>query len=148
MDDDEPVRDVQLLDEEDDSTNTNGIGNDMPLYSSSVKIQSNTSNFSMSINSNGNKGNFTASTGSDANRQAPSTPLVTGMSGTLGRPSSLSRFKISPNDPSANYQKKMELKSIARPRSRSSSRFASPSSQIGIEQYVELYSSQTTSRAR
>lgn len=57
------------------------------------------------------------------------------------RPSAFSNFKISPNDPSANDAKRLELKSLERPRSRSKSRFNSPSSSQldGIEDYVQQY---------
>ncbi len=59
---------------------------------------------------------------------------------TLGRPSSFGRFKISPNNPNLNDAKLQELKSIARPRSRSSSRFNSPMNQrSGIEEYIHKY---------
>lgn len=156
----EPVREMQLLDDEDDvvaPSDMNGIESQQTMdrahFSSNVKVQSNSSNLSMSINSKTSYGNTTnnnngtsSSTSSKTKPIVPPPPLQ--KASTLGRPSTLSKFKISPNDPNANYQKKMELKSIARPRSRSSSRFNSPSSQIGIEQYVEMYSSQSQLRSR
>lgn len=154
----EPVRDMQLLDDEDDvaPSGMNGIevqqNMDRAQFSSNVKVQSNSSNFSMSINSNASYGLTSNNNGTSSSTSGKMRPIVPPpplqKASTLGRPSTLSKFKISPNDPNANYQKKMELKSIVRPRSRSSSRFNSPSSQIGIEQYVEMYSSQSQLRSR
>lgn len=68
--------------------------------------------------------------------QAP-VPLLPRSAQGSSRPTGF-KFKISPNNPDANESKRNELKSIARPRSRTGSR-SSLDQLAGIEDYIEFY---------
>ena len=68
--------------------------------------------------------------------QAP-VPLLPRSSQNSNRPTGF-KFKISPNNPDANVAKRDELKSIARPRSRTGSR-SSLDQMGGIEDYIQFY---------
>jgi len=132
-------RDLQLLDDDEE-----GLPEPNNSTNYSTHIKNHTNNNSSSIKGQ-NVAKFTAP-------QAPinvvnSAYPTNGQTMTLGRPTSFNRFKISPNNPNLNDAKRQELKSIARPRSRSSSRFNSPMNQkSGIEEYIQMHANENKTR--
>lgn len=133
---DEPVKEFQLLDDEDEQTSTfdpssfesafSSLSNNKnakpnPAPNNTIKIQSKPNTNSMTIfnNTNNNKTN----------------------TNEKGKAYSQFKFNISPNKYDPDKLTKLDLKPIERPRSRPHS----PLNMKGIEEYVQLYASSSSS---